>query len=83
MPKANENDTSTNPVPQTQPVDLTALAARLIKHADSIENVTARAMADDMRLAARAIDRLVIEIHKAAATTNDAIARLVEHVGGQ
>jgi hypothetical protein len=40
-------------------------------------------VADDMRLAARVIDRLVIEIRKAASTTNDAIARLVEQVGGQ
>jgi hypothetical protein len=78
---ANTDSTSTTPTPQTK-VDLTALAERLTRHADSIENITAKPMADDMRLAARVIDRLVIEIRKAASTTNDAIARLVEQVGG-
>ena len=80
---ANEDSTSTTPTPQTTKVDLTALAERLARHANSIENITAKPMADDMRLAARVIDRLVIEIRKAASTTNDAIARLVEQVGGQ
>jgi len=68
-------------LPQTK-VDLQALAERLEAHAESIENVAAKPMADDMRLAAIAINRLIIEIRKAATSTNDAIARLVEHIGG-
>jgi uncharacterized protein Yka (UPF0111/DUF47 family) len=80
---ATENSSNTTPTPQTKPVDLTALTERLDKHADGIENVAAKPMADDMRLAAMAINRLIIEIRKAAASTNDAIARLVDHVGGQ
>ncbi len=81
MAKAKDDSTNPDPTPQTK-VELVALAKRLDEHADGIENVAAKAMADDMRLAARAIDRLVIEIRTAAAATNDAIARLVEHVGG-
>jgi hypothetical protein len=51
--------------------------------ADGIENLAARAMADDMRLAAQVINRLIEEIGTAAATTNGAIAGLVDLVGGQ
>jgi hypothetical protein len=39
--------------------DLNELAGRLAEHADSIENLAARAMADDMRLAARLISALL------------------------
>jgi hypothetical protein len=40
-------------------------------------------MADDMRLAALVINRLVEEIGNAAATVNEAIARLIEQATGQ
>jgi hypothetical protein len=39
--------------------DLNELAGRLAEQADSIENLAARAMADDMRLAARLISALL------------------------
>jgi hypothetical protein len=55
-----END-STNPIGKTTPEggDLAALSARLIEHADSIENLAAQGMAEDMRLAAQAIEHLM------------------------
>jgi len=59
-------------------IDLGALTKRLEDHADGIENLAARPMADDMRLAAQVINRLVEEIGNAAATVNEAIARLVD-----
>jgi hypothetical protein len=40
-------------------------------------------MADDMRLAAQTINRLVEEIRSAAASTNGAVAHLVDLVGWQ
>jgi hypothetical protein len=52
-------------------------------HADGIENLAARQMADDMRLPAQAINWLVDEIRAAVATTNGAIAHLVDLVGWQ
>jgi hypothetical protein len=64
-------------------IDLAALTKRLEDHADGIENVAARAMADDMRLGAQVINRLVEEIRTAAAATNGAIAHLVDLVGWQ
>jgi hypothetical protein len=64
-------------------IDLAALTKRLEEHADGIENLAARPMADDMRLAALVIDRLVREIRTAATTTNAAIAHLVDLVGWQ
>ena len=44
---------------QLKHIDLAALTKRLENHSDGIENLAARPMADDMRLAARAINRLV------------------------
>jgi hypothetical protein len=41
-----------------EPADFDQLAARLSDHADGIENIAARPMADDMKLAAKAIDTL-------------------------
>jgi uncharacterized protein Yka (UPF0111/DUF47 family) len=64
-------------------IDLAALTKRLEDHADGIENLAARPMADDMRLAAQTINRLVEEIRSAAASTNGAIAHLVDLVGWQ
>jgi hypothetical protein len=39
--------------------DFDQLAERLLDHADGIENIAARRMADDMRLAARLISTLL------------------------
>ena len=64
-------------------IDLAALTKRLAEHADGIENLAARPMADDMRLGALVINRLVEEIRTAAATTNAAIAHLVDLAGWQ
>ena len=73
---------NTSPLPAKR-IDLTALTKRLEEHAEGIENLAARPMADDMRLAAQVIKRLVREIHTAATTTNGAIAHLVDLVGWQ
>ena len=75
-------DQNTPPLP-TKRIDLAALTKRLEDHADGIENVVARPMADDMRLAAQVISRLIEEIRAAAMTTNGAIAHLVDLVGWQ
>jgi hypothetical protein len=61
---------------------LHSLTKRLEDHADGIENVAARPMADDMRFAAQMINRLVEEVGKAAATVNEAIAWLLEQATG-
>jgi hypothetical protein len=71
------------PSHETKRIDPAALTKRLEDHADGIENVAARPMADDMRLAARVINQLVEEIRTTAATTNGAIAHLVDLVGWQ
>jgi hypothetical protein len=71
------------PSPQTKRIDLAALTKRLEGHADGIENLAARPMAEDMRLGAQVINRLVDEIRTAATTTNGAIAHLVDLVGWQ
>lgn len=42
-----------------EPTDFDQLAERLIDHADGIENLAARPMADDMRLAAKLISTLL------------------------
>jgi hypothetical protein len=68
---------------QIKHINLGALAQRLDDHADGIENVAARPMADDMRLGAQVIKRLIEEIRTAATTTNGAIAQLVDLVGWQ
>jgi hypothetical protein len=71
------------PSPLTKRIDLAALTKRLEHHADGIENLAARPMADDMRLATQVINQLVDEIRTAAATANGAIAHLVDLVGWQ
>ncbi len=71
------------PSPQLKHINLAALTKRLEDHADGIENLAARPMADDMRLAAQVIDRLVEEIGTVASVINQAIARLLEHATGQ
>ena len=68
---------------QMKHINLAALSKRLEDHADGIENLAARPMADDMRLAALVINRLVEEIGNAAATVSEAIARLIEQATGQ
>jgi hypothetical protein len=68
---------------QLKHIDLAALTKRLENHADGIENLAARPMADDMRLGAQVINRLVEEIRTAATTSNGAIAHLVDLVGWQ
>jgi hypothetical protein len=68
---------------QLKHIDLAALTKRLENHADGIEKLAARSMADDMRLAAQVINRLVEEIRTAATTTNGAIAHVVDLVGWQ
>jgi hypothetical protein len=42
-----------------EPADCDQLANRLTDHADAIENIAARRMADDMRLAAKLISTLL------------------------
>jgi hypothetical protein len=68
---------------QIKNINLAALTKRLEDHADGIENVAAQPMATDMRLGAQVINRLVEEIRTTAATTNGAIAHLVDLVGWQ
>jgi hypothetical protein len=68
---------------QLKHIDLAALTKRLEDHADGIENVAARLMADDMRLGAQVINRLVEEIRTAATTSNGALAHLFDLVGWQ
>ena len=55
--------------------EITGLAARLAEHADGIENIAAREMAQDMASAARAIDKLVAGIRKAIESTTDDACR--------
>jgi uncharacterized protein Yka (UPF0111/DUF47 family) len=73
---------NTPPLPARR-IDLAALTKRLEDHADGIENLAARPMAEDMRLAALVINRLVEEIGTAAASVNEAIAHLLRQVTGQ
>jgi hypothetical protein len=79
-----END-STNPIEKTTPGggNLAALSARLADHADGIENMAAREMANDMASAAGAIDKLVAGIRKAASSTKDDVTKhhLLELLG--
>ena len=67
-------NTEPNTTPASQ-TNLADLAARLVEHADRIEMVAARGMADIMRLAAREFDRLIAEIRWAAANTKDESTR--------
>ena len=85
MAQASDDSSNTIPTHQTKAADLTALAARLAEHADGIENMAAKAMADDMAAAARAIDKLIAGIRKAAAQTSDATTKqyLTDMLGGE
>ena len=56
---ATDQPTNTSPSPQLTAEALTALAGRLVSHADGIENIAAEGMATDMRLAAQAIEHLL------------------------
>ena len=56
---ADNDSTNTSSAPQLTAEALTALTGRLVSHADGIENLAARGMADDMRLAAQAIEHLM------------------------
>src|SRR5260221_9407374 len=71
MVKATDDPTNTSVKTTASGGDLTGLAARLAEHADGIENLAAREMANDMASAARAIDRLVAGIRKAVDSTTD------------
>jgi hypothetical protein len=77
---AADHDT---PSLQLKHINLGALTERLEDHADGIENLAARPMADDMRLAAQVINRLVEEIGTTASAINHTIARLLEQATGQ
>jgi hypothetical protein len=67
------------------PVEMSGLARRFHARADSVLLRDQPEQQSDMRTAGRLIEHLA-ELHTAiriaAAATNDAIARLVEHVGG-
>jgi hypothetical protein len=74
MSKATHD--STNTAVKTTPTgDLTGLAARLAEHADGIENIAAREMAQDMASAAREIDRLVAGILRAIESTTHPVCQ--------
>ena len=52
---ADTDSTNTRATSQLTAEALTALSGRLVSHAEGIENIAARPMAEDMRLAAQAI----------------------------
>jgi hypothetical protein len=56
---SNLHSTDPGGAPQLTPTGLEDLTSRLITHADGIENMAARTMADDMRLATRVIEYLM------------------------
>ena len=56
---ADNDSTNTSPLLQLTAEALTALTGRLVSHADGIENIAVQGMADDMRLAAHAIEHLM------------------------
>lgn len=70
---------------QMTPAEMSGLAARLRARADSVFLSDQPEQQSDSRTAARLIEQLA-ELHTAirtaAAAINDAVARLVEHVGG-
>jgi hypothetical protein len=74
-----------NSTPIMGQAEMSGLATRLRARADSVLLRDQPEQQSDMRTAARHIEHLA-ELHTAvrtaAATVNDAIARLVEHVGG-
>jgi hypothetical protein len=82
---ADSESTNARTTPQMSPGEMHGLARRLHARADSVLLRDQPEQQSDMRTAARLVEHLG-ELHTAirtaAATTNDAIARLVEHVGG-
>jgi len=56
---ADNDSTNTSPTRQLTGEALATLTDRLVTHADGIENIAAQGMADDMRLAAQAVSRLM------------------------
>jgi hypothetical protein len=81
----DSDPSNTRTTPQMSPAEMHGLARRLHARAGSVLLRDQPKQQSDMRTAARLIEHLA-ELHTAirtaAATTNDAIARLVEHVGG-
>ena len=75
MVKATDDPTNTSVKTTASGGDLTGLAARLAEHADGVENIAAREMAQDMASAARAIDKLVAGIQQAIDSTTDDVCR--------
>jgi hypothetical protein len=82
---AESEPTNARTTPQMSPAEMHGLARRLHARAGSVLLRDQPEQQSDMRTAARLIEH-VAELHTAirtaAAATNDAIARLVEHVGG-
>ena len=74
-----------NTTPMMSQAEMSGLATRLRNRAESVLFRDQPEQASDLRTAAHHIERLA-ELHTAvrtaAATINDAVARLVEHVGG-
>ena len=58
---ADNDSTNTSPLLQLTAEALTALTGRLVSHADGIENIAVQGMADDMRLAAHAIEMIGVD----------------------
>jgi hypothetical protein len=82
---ATNESSNTSPASQMTPNEMSGLAARLRARAESVLLRDQPEQQSDMRTAGRLIEHLAqlhTAIRTAAATTNDAIARLVEHVGG-
>jgi hypothetical protein len=82
---ADSDPINTASAPQMGQAELHALAARLRARADSVLLRDQPEQARDLRAASRLVEHLA-ELHTAirtaAAAVNDAVARLVEHVGG-
>jgi hypothetical protein len=75
-----KHSTDSPPAPQT-PEGLSALAERLVHHADNVRNPAATPMAEDMREASRIIAKWLVEVIQG--TTDDAArTRLTKLMGG-
>jgi hypothetical protein len=80
---AAKKPTDSPPAPQT-PGDIAGLAERLIRHADGIRNPAAKALGEDLRLAARTISRWRVGIQDVIQHTHEEAtgARLIKLVEG-
>lgn len=69
---------------QTRTSQTPGLAERLVEHAGNVRNPTAKAMAEDMREAARIMRNFWVGIHEAIESTkdDDTRARLTKLVEG-